>query len=89
MFTVSDSNKVFEKRGDIRKDTSISGRSINLALSTRGISALNHTGINLDLLDNLIPMHVLPRNTQSRLIHDLAGNVSSQPYGIFGEVCSA
>lgn len=32
--------KVFERRGDMRKEKMIAGRSINLALSDRGIRAL-------------------------------------------------
>ena len=32
---------VFDKREDIRLDTNTAGRSINLALSNRGINALN------------------------------------------------
>ena len=37
--------KVYERRGDMRKEKMIAGRSINLALSDRGIKALEEVGI--------------------------------------------
>lgn len=70
--------QVFEKRNDIRGERSANGRSINLALSVRGIEALRGAGVAKDVLPALIPM-------KGRMIHSLAGQLSSQPYGIFGE----
>ncbi|KAJ3277214.1 hypothetical protein HK104_003551, partial [Borealophlyctis nickersoniae] len=61
-----------------RKETTPSGRSINLALSARGISALAAVGAAETILSSAIPM-------KGRLIHGLDGSLSSQPYGVFGE----
>ncbi|TPX60869.1 kynurenine 3-monooxygenase [Spizellomyces sp. 'palustris'] len=69
---------LYELRQDPRKDASQSGRSINLALSVRGISALRAAGVEEKILNNMIPM-------KGRMIHTRDGKLSSQPYGIFGE----
>ncbi|KAJ3115574.1 kynurenine 3-monooxygenase, mitochondrial precursor [Phlyctochytrium bullatum] len=69
---------VYELRGDIRKVKHASGRSINLALSVRGISGLQGAGAAEAILPNLIPM-------KGRMIHVGSGKLSSQPYGVFGE----
>ncbi|KAJ3155814.1 hypothetical protein HDU89_005372 [Geranomyces variabilis] len=69
---------VYEARHDPRNDKTVSGRSINLALSVRGISALKAAGVEKHILENMIPM-------KGRLIHSKDGRLSSQPYGIFGE----
>ncbi|KAJ9088615.1 kynurenine 3-monooxygenase, mitochondrial precursor [Entomophthora muscae] len=71
---------LFEKRPDIRKKENfakLEKRSINLALSQRGISALSRTGLGLDklILSKVIPM-------KGRMIHDLGGNQVSQAYGL-------
>ena len=47
---------VYEKREDIRKQKTANGRSINLALSTRGIEALKGAGVADQVLPNIIPM---------------------------------
>jgi len=47
---------VFEKRKDIRLDSGYSGRSINLALSNRGLRALNLAGIDEKIKEIAIPM---------------------------------
>ena len=63
---------MYERNSDIRKDPSYSGRSINLALSERGINALKKAGIydsNFEKL--LIPMY-------GRMIHDMNGQQSFQ-----------
>lgn len=65
---------VFEKRGDLRNILSGGGRSINLALSHRGIRALQMTEVYDDIRKDLIPM-------KGRMMHDTEGNLSSQPYG--------
>lgn len=49
-------------------------RSINLALSYRGICALKRSGIYDSIEHNLIPM-------QARVVHKLDGGISVQPYG--------
>ncbi|KAI9101279.1 hypothetical protein DFS34DRAFT_613815 [Phlyctochytrium arcticum] len=69
---------VFETRKDPRLDTNQSGKSINLALSTRGIAALTAAGVEQRILDSMIPM-------KGRLIHSMDGKPSSQPYGVNGE----
>ncbi|RIL10609.1 MAG: hypothetical protein DCC75_04020, partial [Proteobacteria bacterium] len=48
--------EVFERRADMRKGQIERGRSINLALSTRGIYALNQVGLDTEVLANAIPM---------------------------------
>jgi kynurenine 3-monooxygenase len=69
---------VFEKRSDPRKSGKAEGRSINLALSNRGISALKVAGIFEKIQADLIPM-------QGRMMHDLQGNLTSQLYGKSGQ----
>lgn len=65
---------IFEKRPDSRKEGYVGGRSINLALSHRGIRALEDLGIAKDILPLAIPM-------RGRMLHDLQGNQTFFPYG--------
>lgn len=66
---------VYEKRSDPRSDDrKIGGRSINLALSDRGILALEKAGVMDALSHMLIPM-------KGRMIHHLDGKLHFQPYG--------
>lgn len=69
---------VFERRPDMRKKGYEGGRSINLALSNRGIRALEEVGLAQVLKKTAIPMH-------GRMIHDLKGNLNFQPYGKEGQ----
>ena len=69
---------VFERRPDMRKDDRDGGRSINLALSERGIKALAGVGLEHAVRDMCIPMH-------GRLIHDTHGDTNMQPYGLPGQ----
>lgn len=69
---------VFEKRSDPRLRQYTGGRSINLALSHRGIRALKMAGIYEQISSALIPMH-------GRMIHDLHGDRTVQTYGKKGE----
>ncbi|HEU5292918.1 MAG TPA: NAD(P)/FAD-dependent oxidoreductase, partial [Cyclobacteriaceae bacterium] len=69
---------VFERRGDMRKKGAEGGRSINLALSNRGIRALEEVGLAEPLKKVAIPMH-------GRVIHDRKGNLGFQPYGKQGQ----
>ncbi len=55
-----------EKRSDMRKEDVDAGRSINLALSSRGLKALERVGIKEEILKECIPMH-------GRMIHPLGG----------------
>ena len=65
---------------DIRTDTNYEGRSINLALSRRGIASLEKIGWNQkNVEDTGLPM-------EGRLIHSLKGDLTSIPYGLHGEV---
>lgn len=69
---------VFERRGDMRKSDYVGGRSINLALSNRGIRALTEVGVAEEIKAVSIPMH-------GRVMHDVQGNLSVQPYGKQGQ----
>lgn len=68
---------VFDRSDDIRK-VKFSGRSINLAISTRGWHALDDVGIGDEVRKIAIPM-------DKRAIHLKDGSLSFQPYGINGE----
>ncbi|MFY8159970.1 MAG: FAD-dependent oxidoreductase [Candidatus Kapaibacteriota bacterium] len=65
--------ELFEKREDMRKVSMSAGRSINLALSIRGIRALESVGIATDVLKEAIPMF-------GRYIHLPKGNHNFQSY---------
>ena len=69
---------LFERRDDMRKSGVIAGRSINLALSDRGIKALSEVGIMDEIRKIAIPMH-------GRFIHHADGNTAYQPYGKEGQ----
>jgi kynurenine 3-monooxygenase len=70
--------KIFERRSDMRKEKITAGRSINLALSDRGIKALEEVGIMEDVKKIAIPMH-------GRFIHNADGSTAYQPYGNEGQ----
>lgn len=65
---------VYERRGDMRKNTMSAGRSINLALSDRGWRGLEGVGIDADVRKIGIGM-------KGREIHNLDGKITFQPYG--------
>lgn len=65
--------KVYEKRPDMRLEEISAGRSINLALSDRGIDALRRAGVEEEVMKDVIPMI-------GRLIHDTEGDKQIQPY---------
>ncbi len=69
---------LFEKRPDIRKAGTDSGRSINLALSKRGIKALQDIGIFGQVKKIIIPM-------RGRMMHALNGELTFQSYGTAGQ----
>lgn len=69
---------IYERRGDMRKEEVEAGRSINLALSDRGIKALKEVGIAEEVMKIAIPMH-------GRFIHNLDGSHAVQPYGKEGQ----
>src|SRR5467141_2277900 len=64
---------LYERRADPREGNIGGGRSINLALSPRGIHALEQVGIADDVLRHAIPM-------RGRMIHDKSGNLHFAPY---------
>ncbi len=66
---------VYESRPDLRIEHLDAGRSINLALAARGIAALTEVGVMDQVEPLLLPM-------RGRMIHDLDGATSLQPYGI-------
>ena len=65
--------ELFERRADPREGNIVGGRSINLALSTRGIHALEQLGIADEVLRHAIPM-------RGRMIHDKSGALHFSPY---------
>jgi kynurenine 3-monooxygenase len=65
---------VRERRPDMRRETISAGRSINLALSTRGIHALSEVGLRDDIMQLAIPM-------RGRMMHAVDGELTFQPYG--------
>lgn len=69
---------VFERRPDLREENSEEGRSINLALSTRGIRSLEEVGLGGVVKDLAIPMH-------GRMMHDPSGKLTFLPYGKDGQ----
>ncbi|MBS1489827.1 MAG: FAD-dependent monooxygenase [Bacteroidetes bacterium] len=69
---------VFERRLDMRQATNDRGRSINLALSNRGLRALEEVGLAEELKKVAIPMH-------GRTMHDKNGQLTFQPYGKKGQ----
>jgi kynurenine 3-monooxygenase len=69
---------IFERRPDMRTANADRGRSINLALSTRGLVALEQVGLADIIRRSAIPM-------KGRMMHDPTGNLSFLPYGKEGQ----
>lgn len=69
---------IFERRPDIRDSPPEKGRSINLALSDRGLRALEEIGMRELVGDLAIPMH-------GRMMHDRQGALTFLPYGKQGQ----
>lgn len=65
---------VYERRPDMRKVRGEEGRSINLAISTRGIYALKEVGLDREILKHAIQM-------KGRMMHSVSGDLAFQPYG--------
>jgi len=70
--------KVYERRPDMRRKEVDAGRSINLALSTRGLVALAKVGLDTQVLSEAIPMN-------GRMMHSVDGKLTYQPYGKDGQ----
>src|SRR4051812_5919957 len=66
--------EIYEKRADMRRVRMSAGRSINLALSARGIHALRQAGLWEEMQKIIIPM-------KGRLMHSPASELTFQPYG--------
>jgi kynurenine 3-monooxygenase len=69
---------IFERRPDMRKEKISAGRSINLALSDRGLLALDKVGLADEVKNISIPMN-------GRHIHNMDGSTAFQPYGKEGQ----
>lgn len=69
---------IYERRSDMRKIKMQAGRSINLALSDRGIKALEDVGLMDEIRKIAIPMH-------GRQMHHVDGSQKYQPYGKDGQ----
>lgn len=70
---------VFERRADMRQEAISAGRSINLAISTRGIKAMEVVGVDTSILAKAVQM-------PGRMIHPREGDgkvgeLVFQPYG--------
>ncbi|HEX8198074.1 MAG TPA: NAD(P)/FAD-dependent oxidoreductase [Pyrinomonadaceae bacterium] len=65
--------EIYESRADMRKTGAAGGRSINLALSNRGIAALRDVGMDEYMLREAVPM-------RGRMIHAPDGAMKLLPY---------
>ncbi len=66
--------EIFERRPDMRTNKIEGGRSINLAISTRGLSALEKVGLKDEVMKICIPM-------SGRNVHALNGQTQFHAYG--------
>jgi kynurenine 3-monooxygenase len=69
---------VYERRDDPRVTGAERGRSINLAISARGLAALERVGLRDDALARALPMH-------GRMVHPPHGRQNFQPYSADGQ----
>jgi kynurenine 3-monooxygenase len=65
---------VYERRADMRRESIAAGRSINLAISTRGLHALHLVGLEDEVLQRATPM-------RGRMMHSPTGDLTFQRYG--------
>ncbi|MEU6998344.1 NAD(P)/FAD-dependent oxidoreductase [Nonomuraea sp. NPDC046570] len=68
---------LYERRADPREAGAERGRSINLAISERGIDALRRLGLDGEVLAEALPM-------PGRMMHAIDGTLSFQPYSADG-----
>ncbi len=66
--------EILERRPDMRRVRVSAGRSINLAISTRGIHALSQVGLWSEMKQIVIPM-------KGRMMHSISSELTFQPYG--------
>lgn len=71
---------IYERRPDMRVEEISAGRSINLAISTRGINALRRLGLDDEILSQAVPM-------RGRMMHSVEGELTYQPYGMNDKEC--
>ncbi|GAB2601272.1 kynurenine 3-monooxygenase [Paractinoplanes abujensis] len=69
---------LYERRPDPRVTGAERGRSINLALSERGLDALRRIGLDEQVLKDALPM-------RGRMVHPLGGETNFQPYSLDGD----
>jgi kynurenine 3-monooxygenase len=74
--------RLYERRADPRTAGAEGGRSINLAISTRGLHALEQVGLKDKVLSGAVPM-------RGRMIHSAAGELAFQPYGTEGQAINS
>ncbi|MBI1827352.1 MAG: FAD-dependent monooxygenase [Planctomycetes bacterium] len=66
---------IYESRSDPRTDEQSHGRSINLALSYRGLAAMSPVGLTDRVMKMCVPM-------RGRMIHSKDGHLAFQSYGV-------
>jgi kynurenine 3-monooxygenase len=69
--------RLYERRGDPRSGEPERGRSINLAISERGLDALRRIGLEDRVMADALPM-------RGRMIHPVDGPLDFQPYSADG-----
>ncbi len=70
--------ELYERRPDPRSGKVERGRSINLALSERGLDALRRIGLDQQVMKDALPM-------KGRMIHPVSGELDFQQYSSDGE----
>jgi kynurenine 3-monooxygenase len=73
---------LLERRPDPRRNPLDAGRSINLALSARGLHALARIGLDGQILRMATPLY-------GRMIHPVRGPLAFQPYGAKGHAINS
>lgn len=68
---------LYERRPDPRRVGAERGRSINLAISARGLDALSRVGLDKQALADALPMH-------GRTLHSRTGEIGYQSYSADG-----
>ena len=66
--------ELYERRPDLRDESSERCRSINMTLAERGLRALEEVGLLQSVLD-------LTVTVKGRMVHEVNGAVNFQPYG--------
>jgi kynurenine 3-monooxygenase len=69
---------LYERRPDPRTGQAERGRSINLAISERGLDALRRIDLDAQVMADALPM-------RGRMIHPVSGPLDFQPYSVNGD----